>query len=172
MGLIEDICAGYAGKIRVLVLSMHDEALYAERMVRAGAQGYVMKKEPMAIVIEALRKILDGGIYLSNEMSAIIVHSIAKSGESRPAIETLSNRELEVFGLIAEGHGTSDIADHLHLNIKTISCYKQSIRRKFGLKNSAELVRHAVHWAATQNLPPGIRESSGSKIGIEDQALR
>ncbi len=168
MGLIEDIHAGYAGKIRVLVLSMHDEVLYAERMVRAGARGYVMKKEPMAVVIEALRKILNGGIYLSNEMSTTILHSIAKYGESRPAIETLSDRELEVFELIAEGHGTSEIADHLHLNIKTVACFKQSIRRKFGFKNSAVLVRHAVHWAATQNIPPGIRNGSTPKTGIEN----
>jgi DNA-binding NarL/FixJ family response regulator len=169
--LMKDIRAGYSGKIPVLVLSMHDEALYAERIVHAGARGYVMKKEPMKTVIEALRKILNGGIYLSNEMSTIIIGSIAKYGEPRPLIESLSDRELQVFELIGEGHGTGEIADLLHLNTKTVSCYRQNIRAKLGLKNAAELGQHAVHWAATQNIAPASRDSSEAKADVTDEEL-
>jgi DNA-binding NarL/FixJ family response regulator len=149
--LIKDIHARYSGKIPMLALSMHDETLYAERVLHAGARGYVMKQESMKMVIEALRKILSGGIYLSEQMTTRVMGSFAKHGEpaQQPLIKSLSDRELEVFGLISEGHGTSEVADLLHLSKKTVSCYQQNIRRKLNLKNAAELVRHAVHWAAT-----------------------
>ena len=151
MELIKDIRARYSGRIPVLALSMHDETLYAERVLHAGARGYIMKQESMKMVIEALRKILNGGIHLSEQMTARVMGSFAKHGEpaQRPPIETLSDRELEVFELVSEGHGTSEIAELLHLSKKTVSCYQQNIRGKLGLKNAAELVRHAVHWAAT-----------------------
>jgi DNA-binding NarL/FixJ family response regulator len=149
--LIKDIRARYFGKIPVLALSMHDETLYAERVLHAGARGYVMKQESMKMVIEALRKILGGGIHLSEQMTTRVMGSFAKHGEpSRQSlIESLSDRELKVFELISEGHGTSEIADLLHLSKKTVSCYQQNIRKKLNLKNAAELVRHAVHWAVT-----------------------
>jgi DNA-binding NarL/FixJ family response regulator len=151
MELIKDIRARHSGKIPVLALSMHDETLYAERVLHAGARGYIMKQESMKKVIEALRKILDGGIHLSEQMTTRVMGSFAKHGEpaKRPLIESLSDRELEVFELVSEGHGTSEIAELLHLSKKTVSCYQQNIRGKLGLKNAAELVRHAVHWAAT-----------------------
>jgi DNA-binding NarL/FixJ family response regulator len=151
MELIKDIRARYSGKIPVLALSMHDETLYAERVLHAGARGYIMKQESMKKVIEALRKILNGGIHLSDQMTTRVMGSFAKYGEpaKRPLIESLSDRELEVFELVSEGHGTSEIAELLHLSKKTVSCYQQNIRGKLGLKNAAELVRHAVHWAAT-----------------------
>lgn len=154
MELIKDIRARYSGKIPVLALSMHDETLYAERVLHAGAHGYVMKQESMKMVIEALRKILDGGIHLSEQMTTRVMGSFAKHGEpaKRPLIESLSDRELEVFELVSEGHGTSEIAELLHLSKKTVSCYQQNIRGKLGLKNAAELVRHAVHWAATTSI--------------------
>jgi DNA-binding NarL/FixJ family response regulator len=149
--LIKDINARYSGKIPILALSMHDETLYAERVLHAGAHGYVMKQESMKTVIEAVRKILGGGIYLSEQMTTRVMGSFAKHGEpaQQPLIESLSDRELEVFGLISEGHGTSEVADLLHLSKKTVSCYQQNIRKKLSLKNAAELVRHAVHWAAS-----------------------
>jgi DNA-binding NarL/FixJ family response regulator len=149
--LIKDIRARYSKKIPILVLSMHDETLYAERVLHAGASGYVMKQESMKAVLEALRKILNGGIHLSGQMTSHVMGSFANRGEpsKRPQIESLSDRELELFDLISEGYGTAEIADLLHLSKKTVSCYQQSIRKKLNLKNAAALVRHAVHWAAT-----------------------
>jgi len=113
MELIKDIRARYSGKIPVLALSMHDETLYAERVLHAGARGYIMKQESMKKVIEALRKILNGGIHLSDQMTTRVMGSFAKYGEQakRPLIESLSDRELEVFELVSEGHGTSEIAE-------------------------------------------------------------
>jgi len=149
--LIKDIRSRYSGKLPVLVLSMHDEALYAERALRAGARGYLMKNQPMRTVIEALRKVLDGGVYLSEEMTTRVMGSFARNGDpaTRSPFETLSDRELEVFHLLSEGRATREIAGLLHLSKKTVSCYQQSIRKKLNLKNSTELVQHAVHWAAT-----------------------
>jgi DNA-binding NarL/FixJ family response regulator len=151
MELIKDIRSRYSGKVPILALSMHDEMLYAERVLHAGARGYVMKQESMKTVIEALRKILDGGVHLSEQMTTRVMGSFAKYGESanRSMVESLSDRELEVFELVGEGHATRDIAEQLHLSKKTVSCYQQNIRRKLNLKNAAELVRHAVHWSAT-----------------------
>ncbi|HTS18591.1 MAG TPA: response regulator transcription factor [Verrucomicrobiae bacterium] len=149
--LIKDIRSRYSGKMPVLVLSMHDELLYAERVLRAGARGYLMKNQPMKTVITALRKVLDGGVYLSEEMTTRVMGSFAKCGAppTRSSIESLSDRELEVFDLVSQGHATREIAALLHLSKKTVSCYQQSIRKKLNLKNATELVRHAVHWAAT-----------------------
>lgn len=149
--LIKDIRSRYSGKLPVLALSMHDEALYAERALHAGARGYLMKNQSMKTVIDALRKVLDGGVYLSDEMTTRVMGSFAKNGDlaTRSTIEALSDRELEVFELLSEGHATREIAALLHLSKKTVSCYQQSIRKKLGLKNSTELVQHAVHWAAT-----------------------
>jgi DNA-binding NarL/FixJ family response regulator len=149
--LIKDIRSRYSGKMPVLVLSMHEEALYAERALRAGARGYLMKNESMKTVIEALRKVLGGGIHLSEEMTTRVMGSFARNGDpvKRPMIESLSDRELEVFQLLSEGHATREIAALLHLSKKTVSCYQQSIRKKLNLKNATELVQHAVHWAAT-----------------------
>jgi DNA-binding NarL/FixJ family response regulator len=164
--LIKDIRSRYSGKLAVLVLSMHDEALYAERVLRAGARGYLMKNQSMKTVIEALRKVLDGGVYLSEEMTTRIMGSYARLGEpaKRPAVESLSDRELEVFQLLSEGHATREIAAMLHLSKKTVSCYQQSIRKKLNLKNATELVQHAVHWAATTNRNERERQT-GSRVG-------
>jgi DNA-binding NarL/FixJ family response regulator len=149
--LIKDIRSRYSGKLPVLVLSMHDELLYAERVLRAGARGYLMKDQSMKTVIDALRKVLNGSVYLSEEMTTRVMGSFAKNGDpaTRSSIESLSDRELEVFELVSEGHATREIAALLHLSKKTVSCYQQSIRKKLNLKNATELVQHAVHWAAT-----------------------
>ena len=151
MELIKDIRARYSGKVPVLALSMHDETLYAERVLHAGARGYVMKQESMKTVIEALRKVLEGGIHLSGQMTSHVMGSfVQRTGPiTRTSIESLSDRELEVFQLVSGGLSTHDIAEQLHLSKKTVSCYQQNIRRKLNLKNAAELIRHAVHWAST-----------------------
>jgi DNA-binding NarL/FixJ family response regulator len=160
--LIKDIRSRYSGKLPVLVLSMHDEALYAERVLHAGARGYLMKNESMKTVIEALRRVLAGGIHLSEEMTTRVMRSFAKNGEpaKRPMIESLSDRELVVFQLLSDGHATREIAALLHLSKKTVSCYQQSIRKKLNLKNATELVQHAVHWAATTTAGERERQSS------------
>ena len=149
--LIKDFRYRYGGKLPILALSMHDEELYAERVLRAGARGYVMKKESMKTLVAALRKILDGGVYLSDQMTTRVMGVFTRSNEpvKSSSVESLSDRELEVFEHLSEGLATREIAELLHLSKKTVSCYQQNIRKKLGLKNSSELIRHAVHWATT-----------------------
>jgi DNA-binding NarL/FixJ family response regulator len=146
--LIKDIRARHP-KMPVLVLSMHDESLYAERALRAGAQGYVMKNEPAKIIVAALRRVLEGGMYISERMTEKITRQFVQRGAapSRDAVEVLSDRELEVFELIGHGLGTRQVAEKLRLSMKTISCYRQNIQNKLNFANAAELVHHAVHWA-------------------------
>jgi DNA-binding NarL/FixJ family response regulator len=146
--LIKDLRARHH-KLGLLVLSMHDEMLYAERALHAGASGYVMKKEPMNVLLAAMRQVLEGGVYLSDRLKARIVGTYV--GRTEPAlyspVQVLSDRELEVFELIGQGFGTQEIAHQLNLSMKTVSCYRQNIKSKLGLKGGPELVRHAIHWA-------------------------
>jgi DNA-binding NarL/FixJ family response regulator len=134
--------------LRVLMLSMHDESLYAMRALKAGAQGYIMKAAATEKVITAIRQILSGELYLSEEMSrramATLVGRKKETGGS--PLEDLSDRELEVFTLIGEGLTTRQIADKLHLSVKTIETHRAHIKEKLNLKNSTELVQHAIHW--------------------------
>ena len=133
-------------KLLVLVLSMHDESLYAERALRAGASGYIMKQEATDQVLVALRKVLNGEIYLSEKMSSKLMHQLV-SGRATDAgslMERLSDRELEIFGLIGEGRGTRQIAEQLHLSVKTIESHRAHIKEKLNLKNATELVHRAI----------------------------
>lgn len=136
----------------VLVLSMHDEALYAERALRAGAKGYIMKQEATEKVITAIRKVLGGQVYVSDGMAAKIVNRFAGTvrDAGASAIDRLSDRELEVFRLIGEGYGTRQIAERLHLSIKTIETYRAHIKGKVSLSSAAELLRYAVQWVSSQ----------------------
>ena len=138
-------------QLPVLALSMHDELLYAERALRAGARGYVMKKESTKDLIAALRRVLEGNIHVSERLTSRLLQQVAKSEPlpTRSPVELLSDRELEVFERIGRGEGTREIADQLHLSIKTVSCYRQNIKTKLNLKTSTELVTHAIHWAAS-----------------------
>lgn len=131
----------------VLVLSMHNEVLYAERSIRAGARGYIMKEATTENIIEAIHRVLDGDIYLSPGVSSKILNKMAggPAGNTEP-VETLSDRELEVFKLIGEGLRTRDIADRLYLSIKTIESYREHIKIKLHLDNAAKLTRAAVEW--------------------------
>lgn len=133
-------------KLRLLVLSMHDETLYAERVLRAGAAGYIMKEEATENVLAAIRQVLGGGVYLSEKMSAKLMHqwvgTSPRSGGS--ALERLSDRELEVFGLIGQGKATREIAQHLRLSIKTVESHRAHIKEKLNLKDANELVHTAV----------------------------
>jgi DNA-binding NarL/FixJ family response regulator len=137
----------------VLILSMHDESIYAERAMRAGANGYIMKQEATEKVLVAIRRILQGEVYLSDRLTNTMLQQYVRgtpSTKSSPLV-TLTDRELEVFRLIGEGHSTRQIADELHLSVKTIESYQAHIKEKLALKNARELVQHAVEWTVNLN---------------------
>jgi DNA-binding NarL/FixJ family response regulator len=146
--LIKDLRARYP-KLPIMALSMHDEELYAERVLAARAQGYVMKREPIETVLSALRRLLQGGIFLSEKMTNRIVRNYPnrETVQERTPVGLLSDRELEVFHLVGQGLGTSQIASQLNLSMKTVSCYRQNIKAKLQLQSATEVVRFAVHWA-------------------------
>lgn len=132
----------------ILILSMHDESLYADRVLRAGAHGYLMKAEVADKITTAVRKVLKGEIYLSEKVGQTILHEVTgrSSATDESPIRQLSDRELEVFRLIGQGHGTREIASLLHLSIKTIETYRAHIKDKLGLANATQLVRYAAQW--------------------------
>jgi DNA-binding NarL/FixJ family response regulator len=137
----------------VLILSMHDEAIYAERAMRAGANGYIMKQEATEKVLIAIRRILQGEVYLSERLTNTILQQYVRGGsttKSSPLLN-LTDRELEVFRLIGEGHGTRQIAGELHLSVKTIESYQAHIKDKLALRNARELVQHAIEWTVNLN---------------------
>lgn len=149
--LIKDIHA-MAPDVLILVVSMHDEGLYAERVLRAGARGYIMKQEGGRKLMQAIRQILSGQIYVSEKMSARILEIFSgrrAQGGGSP-VERLSDREFEVFQLIGEGKGTRDIAGHLHLSVKTVEVHRANIKEKLSLKSATDLVRYAVRWVEAQ----------------------
>lgn len=135
-------------KIPVLVLSMHDENLYAERALRAGASGYVMKQAGTETLIKAIRRVLKGMIYVSDDManSMLAKASGRNTDENRISINNLSNREIEVFELIGKGHGTKEIAEMLNLSVKTIETYRSNIKSKLNIESSSKLVKEAAVW--------------------------
>jgi DNA-binding NarL/FixJ family response regulator len=136
----------------ILVVSMHDETIYAERALRAGARGFIMKHEATEKVVSSIRRILKGEICLSERMASKMLEKAVGSGAAGLAspMELLSDRELEIFQLIGRGLQTKVIAEMLHLSIKTIETHRSHIKEKLKISNSSQLVRHAVHW--TQSL--------------------
>ena len=141
-------------KVRVLILSMHDENIYAPRALRAGASGYIMKQEAPDHVIAALRKILTGEVFISETMASRMLSRMV-GGRPSPIsspMELLSDRELEVFTLLGKGDGTRDIAQKLNLSVKTIESHRAHIKEKLNLKNATELVHHAVQWVASETM--------------------
>ena len=134
--------------IRTIVSSMHDESLYAERALRAGALGYVSKQAPARSIIDAIRRVLAGELYLSDKLAQRIMRRavVAGSDPNRSPIDTLSDRELEVFELIGMGLTTSDLAKRLHLSAHTIETYRQRLKTKLSLSSSTALAREAVQW--------------------------
>jgi DNA-binding NarL/FixJ family response regulator len=136
----------------VLILSMHDESIYAERALRAGAQGYIMKQEATEKVLVALRRILSREIYVSEPISnRMLQRYIGSPNESKsPSIADLTDRELEVFRLIGEGHSTRKIADELHISVKTVESYQAHIKEKLSLRSGRELVQHAIQWSISE----------------------
>jgi DNA-binding NarL/FixJ family response regulator len=136
----------------VLVLSMHDESIYAERALRAGAQGYIMKQEATEMVLVALRRILGHEIYVSERIAnRMLQHYIGNpAGAKSSSIADLSDRELEVFRLIGEGHSTRRIAEELHISVKTVESYQAHIKEKLSLRSARELVQHAIQWSINE----------------------
>src|SRR5437762_5999376 len=145
--LIKNIRAEFS-KLPILVLSMHDESLYALRSLRAGARGYVMKHEAMANVVEAIHEVFSGRPYLSPEMAAQVITKFAKkSSDGEPdAVDRLSDRELEILELIGKGDDVHQIAKLLHLSPKTVETHRAHIKEKLQLKNAREVARFAVQW--------------------------
>jgi DNA-binding NarL/FixJ family response regulator len=130
----------------VLVLSIHDESLWAERVLRAGAEGYIMKSQATQKVVDAVRHILSGGIWISDRMNAVLLSRVAKN--RRPALgsplESLTDRELEVYQMIGNGLPVREIAAKLHLSVKTVEVHREHIKEKLGVRSGMELIRHAV----------------------------
>jgi DNA-binding NarL/FixJ family response regulator len=149
--LMKDLATRHA-RLPMLGLSTHDESLYAERVLRAGAKGYVMKQEPTETVMKAVRAILSGNLYLSKAMSDRLLRKMTRDNSAPAAsdIEQLSDRELEVFRLLGQGRGTRQIADQLHLSVSTVESYRAHIKDKLRIQNAPELVRHAVEWVHSQ----------------------
>jgi DNA-binding NarL/FixJ family response regulator len=131
----------------VLVVSMHDEAVYAERALRSGAKGYVMKQEPGKVLVNAIREVLKGNLYLSRQMQVSLLKRIASgNSDCEPAISTLTPSEFEVLHLIGAGHSSQQIACLLNRSIKTIETHRYNIRTKLNLKDATDLVRYAIQW--------------------------
>ena len=144
--LIKDVHTLYPA-LPILAVSMHDESIYAERVLRAGGRGYIMKQEGGKKLMEAIRQVLSGKIYVSEKISAKILENFSgHRAESQSPVEKLSDREFEVFQLLGQGLGTRQIARHLHLSIKTVEVHRANIRKKLGLVSGGELVRYAIRW--------------------------
>lgn len=132
----------------VLALSMYEESLYAERVLRAGAKGYIMKREATKNVVLAIRKVLSGQLYLSEKMAITLVDKLVggKADASGSSIDRLTDRELEVFSMLGHGKGTRQISERLHLSVKTIETYRSRIKEKLNLASGSELLQHAFQW--------------------------
>jgi DNA-binding NarL/FixJ family response regulator len=140
-------------ELPILVMSMHDESLYAERVLRAGARGYVMKTAGGEAILQAIRQVLNGKIYVSPRMSAQILSNFAagSAARHRSPIEILTDREFEVFHLIGEGCTTREVASRLTISTKTVEVYRQHLKEKLHLPNATSLIQHAVRWVETKD---------------------
>lgn len=155
--LLKDIKVRFP-RLPALVLSMHDEALYAERSLHAGAKGYVMKQEDPDVLLRAIRQVLRGQVWLSEKVKDGIVNRLGGSlpdGEVTSLIKQLSDRELQVFQLIGDGYATHEIADQLHLSMKTVASHRENIKRKLNQHSGEELARFAIHWLRYKDAAPG-----------------
>jgi DNA-binding NarL/FixJ family response regulator len=149
--LLKDIRA-FAPRMPVLIISMHDETLYAERVIRAGGRGYIMKQEGPEKIVQAIRKVLFGGISVSDSISTQILDAMSGGkGGTSSSVSTLTDREFEVYRLLGQGKEPHDIARTLHLSIKTVDTHRAHIRQKLGLRNATELIHHATRWVGEQS---------------------
>jgi DNA-binding NarL/FixJ family response regulator len=140
--------------MRILVFSMHDETIYAKRALRAGASGYMMKSEPSGVLIDAIRRLLKGKVYLSENMTEQLLHQTIRGRDEsdEDIVKCLSNREFDVFQLIGKGLGSRKIAQKLNLSVKTIDAVRESIKHKLGLKSASDLVPYAIEYVHTRNI--------------------
>ena len=145
--LIKEFRESY-GDLKLLVISMHDESIFAERALRAGAAGYVSKHEAIRTIVQAVRTVLEGKLYLSPVMTERMVHLAvgSKSNGARSALERLTDREIEIFEMFGQGLTSRQIARHLTLSPKTVETHREHIKEKLELKNATELTKHAVQW--------------------------
>lgn len=148
---VKDLHALHA-EIPILIMTMHDEAVFAERALRAGARGFIMKEAGGENLLTAIRRVLSGDVYVSDRMAARILQGLsgAKPRSSSSPIEKLTDREFEIFQLIGHGKSTRDIAAQLHLSPKTVDVHRANIKEKLGLSDVTALIRHAVRWIETQ----------------------
>ena len=140
----------------VLVVSMHSESLYGDRALRAGAMGYVMKSEPATTVIAAIRKVLSGNVHISEKMATLVVSKFVKgeSDQMPSLLETLSDRELEVFRMLGQGKGTREIAQEMNVALPTVSSFKNRIKEKLKFKNSTEMILFSLQWFRQETSGP------------------
>lgn len=140
-------------KLRILVLSMQDESAFAERLLRAGANGYIMKQEAANNVLDAIHQVLRGDGYMSDKMKERLMRRMTggKTYLSSSPLDSLSNREVEIFGMIGKGLSTRKIAESLHISIKTVETHREHIKAKLEIGNSSELVHRAVQWLQIQS---------------------
>jgi DNA-binding NarL/FixJ family response regulator len=147
LDLVKDMASSYP-RLLVLVLSMHDESMFADRVLAAGARGYITKQEATSRIMIAIRKVLEGGIYVSDRMTERILHRTVEGTENKPisSINQLTDRELQVFQLIGHGLTTRQIAKQLHVDVKTVETYRARIKEKFHLSSATALLQYAVQW--------------------------
>ncbi|MCW0220947.1 MAG: response regulator transcription factor [Prosthecobacter sp.] len=148
--LLKDIQAMHPGTL-CLVLSMHDEAMYGERALRAGARGYIMKEAAADYLIAAARKVLSGGIYVSESMASRMLEQVTGNRAKAVSLETLTDRELEVLEMIGQGVATKIIAERLCISARTVEAHRAHIKDKLAITDGAALVRYAVQWVESQN---------------------
>lgn len=151
LDLVKDIAVQFPG-LKMLVLSMQDEMIYAERVLRAGASGYIGKDSHPDRLIEAVRCVVSGGVYASEAVKQKIMQTVRRSDSGGDPVLRLSDRELAVFEQIGKGQSTADIAESMHLSIKTIETYRARIKTKLGVNGSNELMQQAVQWILDKNI--------------------
>ena len=173
--LVRDVRAHYP-QLPILVLSMHDETIYAERMLSAGANGYIMKQAASEQFLVSLRRVLDGGIYVSEAVGNNMIQKFAAGGAyiSANPIDRLSNRELQILHMIGKGMSTRETAHSLNLSVKTVESHRQRIKRKLNLTTGTQLVQYAVNWftgreAATPGF--GVKDSAPPEAGADTRPV-
>lgn len=149
---IKDVVALHKG-LPILVISMHDELIYAERVLRTGARGYIMKEAGGELLLLAIRRVLSGQVYVSGRVTSTLIEGLSRRSprRSKAPIQKLSDREFEVFELIGQGKSTREIAQHLHLSPKTVAAHREHIRDKLRLSDSTSLIRYAVRWVEARD---------------------
>lgn len=167
LDLVQNVRAQYPD-VRMVVFSMYDENVYAERAIRAGASGYLMKSEPTKNIIEAIRSAHDGEVYLSRKMSSRILNKVAMGRTSEPsfAIDELTDREMAVFQMLGQGYSVQEIQDRLSLSRKTIETYRRRAKEKLGFDTVSELLQYAVQWTYGQGTHG--KEGSTSEMSSAD----